>query len=530
VSGTVYLVGAGPGDPGLMTRRSLELIAAADAILYDRLIPNGALDGARPDAELRYVGKEPGAPALSQDETNDLLVELARSGKRVVRLKGGDPFVFGRGGEEAEALAAAGVAFEVVPGVTAGVAAPAYSGIPVTHRDLASAVAFVTGHEDPAKPDSVLDWEALARFPGTLVFYMGIAKLPLIAERLTAAGRDPAEPAAVVERGTHAGQRTVVDTLGGLAARAEAEGVRPPAVTVVGQVAELRETIAWLERRPLHGQVVAVTRARAQASELAERLRELGADVVETPAIRIEPRPVEGELRDAIERIEEYALVCLTSANGVRLLFDAIARRETQRARAAADRSARDARALAGRAPPGAPLHDARVLAGAVVAAIGPGTAAELERHGIRADVVPERFVAEALVEALATVDVAGKRVLVARAAEARSVLPDALRERGAEVDDVALYDTVAEPLGEAERTALERASYVTFTSSSTVRFLLGAGVRPPEGARIVSIGPVTSATAQEHGLTVHVEAERHDIDGLVAALTADAAGRRVPA
>jgi uroporphyrinogen III methyltransferase / synthase len=502
VSGIVYLVGAGPGDPGLMTRRSLQLIAGADAILYDRLIPPGALDGARPEAELRYVGKEPGAAALTQEKTNQLLVELGRAGKRVVRLKGGDPFVFGRGGEEAEALAAAGVAFEVVPGVTAGVAAPAYAGIPVTHRDAASAVAFVTGHEDPDKPETALDWDALARFPGTLVLYMGIKNLPLIAERLTAAGRNPEEPAAVVERGTHPGQRTIVDTLAGIAARTEQEGIRPPAITIVGAVASLRDTIAWLERRPLHGEVVAVTRARAQGSGLAARLRELGAEVVETPAIRIEPRPLDGELLAAVQRIGDYALVCLTSPNGVRLLFDALA--ETGR--------------------------DARALAGATVAAIGPGTAAELERRGMRADVVPERFVAEALVEALEPVEVEGRRVLVARAGEARSVLPDALRGRGAEVDDVAVYETVAEPLGDAERAALERATYVTFTSSSTVRFLLESGARPPEGARVVSIGPVTSATAQEHGLTVHVEAERHDVDGLVEALTTDASDRRVPA
>src|SRR5215212_3873677 len=317
--GLVYLVGAGPGDPGLMTRRALELIAGADAILYDRLVPRGALDGAREDAELRYVGKQPGQPALAQDEINELMVDLARAGRGVVRLKGGDPFVFGRGGEEAEALAAAGVPFEVVPGVTAGVAAPAYAGIPVTHRGAASAVAFVTGHEDPEKPGSALDWDALARFPGTLVFYMGVRQLPLIAERLTAAGRDPAEAAAVIERGTHPGQRTVVDSLGAIAARVEAEEIRPPAITLVGAVAELRETIAWLERRPLYSQVVAVTRARAQASGLAERLRELGAEVVETPAIRIEPRPVEGELRDAIGRVGEYALVCLTSPNGAHL-------------------------------------------------------------------------------------------------------------------------------------------------------------------------------------------------------------------
>jgi uroporphyrinogen III methyltransferase / synthase len=382
------------------------------------------------------------------------------------------------------------------------VAAPAYAGIPVTHRDAASAVAFVTGHEDPDKPETALDWDALARFPGTLVLYMGIKNLPLIAERLTAAGRDPEEPAAVVERGTHPGQRTIVDTLAGIAARTEQEGIRPPAITIVGAVASLRDTIAWLERRPLHGEVVAVTRARAQGSGLAARLRELGAEVVETPAIRIEPRPLDGELLAAVQRIGDYALVCLTSPNGVRLLFDALA--ETGR--------------------------DARALAGATVAAIGPGTAAELERRGMRADVVPERFVAEALVEALEPVEVEGRRVLVARAGEARSVLPDALRGRGAEVDDVALYETVAEPLGDAERAALERATYVTFTSSSTVRFLLESGARPPEGARVVSIGPVTSATAQEHGLTVHVEAERHDVDGLVEALTTDASDRRVPA
>jgi uroporphyrinogen III methyltransferase / synthase len=530
VSGIVYLVGAGPGDPGLMTRRSLELIAAADAILYDRLIPPGALEGARADAELRYVGKEPGGAALSQEETNALLVELASAGKRVVRLKGGDPFVFGRGGEEAEALAAAGVPFEVVPGVTAGVAAPAYAGIPVTHRDAASAVAFVTGHEDPGKPGSALDWDALAHFPGTLVFYMGIKNLPLIAERLTAAGRDQAEPVAVIERGTHPGQRTIVDTLAGISARVEAEEVRPPAITLVGPVADLRGTIAWLERRPLHGEVVAVTRARAQASGVAARLRELGAEVVETPAIRIEPRPVEGELREAIGRIQEYALVCVTSPNGVRLLFDALATREPREGSRAEATAPREPEApTAGDAEAAAP-RDARALAGATIAAIGPGTAAEVARHGIGADVVPARFVAEALVEALEPVPVEGRRVLVARAAEARSVLPDALRERGALVDDVALYETVAEPLTDADRAALERATYVTFTLSSTVRFLVESGARPAAGARIVSIGPVTSATAEEYGLSVDVEAERHDVDGLVDALTADARTRRVPA
>jgi uroporphyrinogen III methyltransferase / synthase len=487
MTGVVYLVGAGPGDPGLMTRRSLELIAEADAILYDRLIPPGALEAARPDAELRYVGKQPGAPALPQDEINALLVELAEGGKRVVRLKGGDPFVFGRGGEEAEALARAGVRFEVVPGVTAGVAASAYAGIPVTHRDAASAVAFVTGHEDPSKADGALDWEALARFPGTLVLYMGVSGLGRLAEQLVAAGRDPDEPAAVVERGTLPAQRTVTAPLRRIANAVEEAGVRPPAITVIGPVSGLHETLAWLERRPLHGQVIAVTRARAQASGLAARLTALGAEVLETPAIRIEPREFK-----APGRLSDYSLICLTSPNGVRLLLDG--------------------------------LRDARELAGITVAAIGPGTAAALERRGVRPDVVPERSLAEALVEALRSVAVEGRRVLVARAAEARDVLPDALRERGAEVDVIALYDTVAERLSDEQREALGRATYVTFTSSSTVRFFVEAGGWVPQTARVVSIGPVTTATAQEQGLTVDVEAERHDVDGLIDAILEDAA------
>jgi uroporphyrinogen III methyltransferase/synthase len=497
--GIVYLVGAGPGDPGLMTRRSLELIATADAILHDRLIPPGALEGARPDAELTYVGKEPGNPAMSQEEINDLLVELGRAGKSVVRLKGGDPFVFGRGGEEAEALRDASVPFEVVPGVTAGVAAPAYAGIPVTHRDAASAVAFVTGHEDPAKAESALDAEGLARFPGTLVFYMGVKNLPLIADGLIAAGRDPAEPAAVIRRGTYPDQQTVTGTLADIAERVADAGLTAPAITLVGPAATLRETLSWVERRPLHGKRVAVTRARAQASGLAARLRELGAAVVETPAIRIEPCPVEGGVANAIDAIGDYSLICVTSPNGVALLFDALAERGL----------------------------DARALAAATVAAIGPGTARELERRGVRADVVPPRSVAESLVEALGEIPVEGKRVLVARAVEARDVLPDALRDRGAKVDVVGLYETVVEPLSDEGRSALADAHYVTFTSASTVRNLLGSlGDRRDalDGARVVSIGPVTSAEARELGVEVAVEAERHDVDGLIDALVEDAA------
>jgi uroporphyrinogen III methyltransferase / synthase len=493
--GTVYLVGAGPGDPGLLTARALELIAAADSILYDRLIPDQALAGARLDAELRYVGKEPGADAVAQDRIEHELAERARRGEIVVRLKGGDPFVFGRGGEEAEALRAAGVPFEVVPGVTSGVAAPAYAGIPVTHRDDASAVAFVTGHEDPTKDDETLDWEALGRFPGTLVLYMGVKNLPVIAERLRAAGRDPDEPAAAVERGTQPGQRAVVATLATLAEAVADQGLRPPSILVFGAVAARRQDLAWLERRPLYGKRIVVTRAREQASRLAGTLRSLGAEVIELPAIRIEPRIDTPEVREAIASIASYALVCLTSPNGVRLLFEAMA----------------------------AHGIDARALASATVAAIGPGTAAELAERGVIADIVPERYVAESLADALEKVDVAGRPVLIARAAEAREVLPQALAERGAEVDVVALYETVREDADPAAVEAAQTADYVTFTSSSTVRNLLAAvGDRFPAGARIVSIGPVTTETAREAGLEVDVEAQRHDPAGLVEALVAD--------
>jgi uroporphyrinogen III methyltransferase / synthase len=517
-AGIVYLVGAGPGDPGLMTAGSLALIASADAIFYDRLIPPGALSGARRDAELVYVGKQPGVPSVPQEEIGERLIEAARAGRSVVRLKGGDPFVFGRGGEEGEALREAGVEFEVVPGVTAGVAATAYAGIPVTHRGDASAVAFVTGHEDPEKTESALDWDALAAFPGTLVFYMGVKRLTENAAALIAGGRDPAEPAAAIERGTWPGQRTVGATLGTIAAAVEREGIGAPALIVVGPVAARRQQLAWLERRPLHGRRVVVTRARAQASGLAATLGDLGAEIVELPAIRIEPRIDSEEVRRAIESIGEYALICITSPNGARLLFDALRDPGTPAAGAAPA-------AEGVNTAPGASGLDARALAKATVAAIGPGTARALRGLGIVADVIPERFVAEALVEALAGVEVEGKRVLLARAAEARDVLPDALRERGAEVDVVALYETVREQPDAEAIEAAQGADYVTFTSSSTVANLTEAlGDRFPARARIVSIGPVTSESARAAGLSVDVEAGQHDIEGLVAALLEDVA------
>jgi uroporphyrinogen III methyltransferase/synthase len=509
-AGVVYLVGAGPGDPGLMTARSLELIAAADVVFHDRLIPPGALAGARGDAELVYVGKRPGVPSVPQEEIGARLVEAARAGRSVVRLKGGDPFVFGRGGEEGEALRAAGVEFEVVPGVTAGIAATAYAGIPVTHRDDASAVAFVTGHEDPGKDESALDWEALAAFPGTLVFYMGVKRLQENANALIAAGRDPDQAAAAIERGTMDGQRTVTATLRTIHEAVALADVRAPALIVVGPAVGRREQLAWLERRPLHGKRVVVTRARAQASGLAAALRGLGAMVVELPAIRIEPRLETEEVRRAVATIGEYALLCVTSPNGARLLFEALA--------AAAGPGEGQGRARL----------DARALAGVTVAAIGPGTARALVERGIVADIVPERFVAEGLIEALGDFELAGARVLLARAAEARDVLPEWLAEQGAVVDVVGLYETVREQPNAAAIEAAEGADYVTFTSSSTVTNLLEAlGERFPRDARVVSIGPVTTQTAEAAGLTVDVQAERHDIDGLLQALLTDATGPR---
>ncbi len=494
--GRVHLVGAGPGDPGLLTARALELIAQADVILYDRLIPSSALDGARADAELLFVGKQGGGPSVPQDQTQALMIERAKQGKSVLRLKGGDPFVFGRGGEEALALAEQGIPFEVVPGVTAGVAASAYAGIPVTHRGLSTAVALITGAtEQQTEPD----WAALAAFPGTLVFYMGLGSLPQIAAGLISAGRPGSQPAAVIEHGTLPRQRVVSGTLADIAGRAADAQMKAPAITVVGEVAELTHRLSWREVLPLRGRTVAVTRARARASGLARRLAELGAEVIQAPVIRVSPLP--GPPLDP----SPYDLICLTSPNGVEMLFERLA----------------------------AGGRDARALSGARIAAIGLGTAAALASHGIHADVVPARFIAESLAESLG--DLRISRVLIARAAQARDLLPDALRAQGAEVDVLALYETVAEPLSEQALAAAANAGYITFTSSSTVSFFLAAaGVAESDGrgvlsdsTRIVSIGPVTSKTLQEHGLDPHVEAKRHDVDGLLAALLADA--RAIP-
>jgi len=478
---TAYLVGAGPGDPGLLTARALELIAAADVILHDRLIPLEALAHARADAEIVDVGKVGGGEQVPQRETTRLLVEHARAGRAVVRLKGGDPFVFGRGGEEAQALRAAGCDYEVVPGVTAGVAAPAYAGIPVTQRGMASAVAFVTGHEDPGKLETAVDWAALAVFPGTLVFYMGVRQLPRIAEQLIAHGRDPGEAAAIVERGTLPDQRVLRTTLAALGE----QDAHAPAVTLVGPVAALHDELAWFADGPLAGVSVAVTRARVQASGLAARLRALGARVVETPTIRIEPLAFE------LPDLRAYDLLVLTSPNAVEALLTR--------------------------------AHDARALVGPKIAVIGPGTADALRARGIVADIVPERAVGESLAQELAALGL--RRALIARAEQARDVVPDALRAAGTEVDVIALYRTVAEPLPEAARAAALGADWLTFASASAVGFF-HAAAGTLDGPRLASIGPVTSAALRELGYEPALEAADHTPDGLVAALATTAGGR----
>jgi uroporphyrinogen III methyltransferase / synthase len=485
---TVYLVGAGPGDPGLLTVRGAEVLSTADVVVHDRLSAAELLDLAPAAAERIDVGKSPAGPSVPQDEINRLLVEHGRAGRRVVRLKGGDPFVFARGAEEAAVLEAAGVDYEVVPGITSAVAVPAYAGIPVTLRYSSTSVTIVTGHEDPAKGRTDVDWEALARVGGTIVILMGVAHLPRIVERLRAGGLPADTPVAAVRWGTRPEQTTVRATLGTIAGHP----LRPPCTIVVGDVA--RERLGWFERRPLLGRRVVVTRARAQAPQLTDRLRRSGADVVVVPTIEVVD-PVDGgaALRAAAARASTYDWVVLTSPNGARRFV--------------------------------AELRDGRDLGAARLAVIGPGTAAALAATNLVADLVPERFVAESLLEAFpAPPDGRTGRVLLARAAVARDVLPAGLRDSGWDVDVVEAYRTVPVGLTDDQLHDVAAADAITFTSSSTVQHFVaaaGAGAVPPV---VACIGPVTAATARDLGLDVTVEAPVHTIDGLVDALV-DALG-----
>jgi uroporphyrinogen III methyltransferase / synthase len=496
---TVHLVGAGPGDPGLLTVRALDLLRRADVVIYDRLSQESLLDLA-PAAERIDVGKAPGHVRLTQSEINELLIERGRRGETVVRLKGGDPFVFARGGEEAAALAAAGVPFEVVPGITSAIAVPAYAGIPVTLRHSSTSVTIVTGHEEQGAEgaEGTVDWEAVARVGGTIVVLMGVARIGRIAAELIAAGRSPDTPVAAVQWGTRPEQRTVRATLSTIAD----QPLGTPSTIVIGEVAAA--DLAWFENRPLFGRRVVVTRAREQADELVMRLQAQGAATVEVPAIEIrEPADGGAALAAAVDRLGDYDWVVLTSPNGARRLLDAVRERG----------------------------RDARAFAGARLAAIGPGTAAALADANLAVDLVPPRFVAESLLDALPAPSATGGRLLLVRAAVARDVLPEGLRGKGWDLDVVEAYRTEQAPLAEEQAAAVAAADVVTFTSSSTVsNFLAAMGGRPIPPV-VIAIGPITATTAREHGLAVDVEAEVHTIDGLVDSLVAWAAKapRRAP-
>lgn len=479
----MYLVGAGPGDPGLLTRRGAELLARADVVVHDRLSAVELLDLAPPDAERIDVGKAPDHHRMAQGDINRLLVERGRRGQTVVRLKGGDPFVFARGSEEAQALADAGLAYEVVPGITSALAVPASAGIPVTQRFSSTSFTVVTGHEDPSSGEGSVDWEALAHVGGTLVILMGVGRWPAIAERLLRAGLAPDTPAAAIRWGTRPEQHTTRATVATLGSHP----LEAPSVIVVGEVAA--QHLDWFEARPLAGRRVVVTRARTQASALADRLRELGADVVEAPTIAIAPAADEGRgLAAALARLAEFDWLVLTSPNGVAATFDPH-------------------------------LPDVRALAGVQVAAVGPGTVDALAARRVVADLVPERFVAEGLLAAFPAPPEGGGLVLLAQAAAARDVLARGLADLGWTVEAVEAYRSVpVAPDAETLR-RIGTADAVTFTSSSTVTNLCRALGDQPLPAVVASIGPVTSATVRELGHPVHVEAEEHTIDGLVAAL-----------
>ena len=494
--GKVYLVGAGPGDPGLLTIKGKQILESADCVIHDFLVNEDLLQWSRPDAEKLGVGRRGQAGRLRQDEINQLIIARARAGKMVCRLKGGDPFVFGRGGEEAEALAQAGIMFEVVPGVSAGHAVPAYAGIPVTHRDVTSTVTFVAGHEDPSKETSRLDWPHLGSCPGTLVFFMAVRNLPRIAHSLIAHGRDPATPAAVIQWGSLPEQQVAMGTLAAIAERARE--IQSPAITVIGKVVDLRESLNWFERLPLFGKRIVITRARPQASVLHEELTALGARVIEIPTIEIRPPDSWEPLDAAIRKLETFDYLLVTSANGV---LNFLARL-----------------AACGR--------DVRALKGLIIGAIGPATAAEFARTGVRVDLLPKEYVAEGLLAALGDRDLKGKAFLIPRAKVARDVVPRVLEERGARVEVVEAYQTATPeiPAAELARLLAPPPDAITFTSSSTATNfakLVGhdrlAGVL--RGTVIASIGPVTSETLRHLGLTVTVEAPESTVSGLVKTL-----------
>ncbi|MGD2186441.1 MAG: uroporphyrinogen-III C-methyltransferase [Desulfobacterales bacterium] len=495
----VYLVGAGPGDPGLITVKGKECIQKADVIIYDYLASPALLRYARKSAELIYVGKKGGDHTLTQDQINALIVEKAKTGATVTRLKGGDPFIFGRGGEEAEELFKAGLSFEIVPGVTSAIAAPAYAGIPLTHRKLTSTLAFITGHEDPTKEQTRINWAALATGIGTLVFFMGVKNLPQIARQLIAHGKAADTPVALVRWGTTPSQVTVSGTLETIVEKVRSAGLKAPALIVVGDVVNLRPTLKWFESRPLLGKRIVVTRARQQASDLVRRLSDLGAECLEYPTIKIiapqDPEP----LQQAIKNLPAYDWIVFTSVNGVIHFFEQLF--------------------AAGK--------DVRALGRMQTAAIGPATAEQLRKFGLNSDMVPETYRAESVVEVFKDKDLKKKKILLPRAKQARPILPVELKKMGAEVDEIPAYDTaiVAENADDLITQLQEKqVDLVTFTSSSTVKnfkALLPADrfKKLMQGVIIASIGPITTDTAKQLDFDVHISAESFTIPGLVEAI-----------
>lgn len=498
-NGICYLIGAGPGDPRLLTLRGHQILSCADVIVYDYLCNPRILRWARPDAEKILAGKRSRNPSIAQEETNALLVDRVRRGLVVARLKGGDPCVFGRGGEEAEHLARAGLRFEIVPGVTSAIAAPAYAGMPVTHRDHCSAFVVATGHIDPRKNAVTLDYPLLARFDGTRIILMGVGKLREIASGLIGAGAAGDTPAAVVQWGTLGRQRSVSGTLADLADLAGREGIGPPGIIVVGGVASARDALGWFERRPLIGKKVVITRPSSEAEPLAWALEDLGADLIEVPLIRIAPASNPAALDDAVRRSGEFDWIAFASANGARAFLEAMTRARV----------------------------DARSLAGTRLAAVGEETGRALRTFRLWPDLVPGKFTGEALAAAFREMDMAGKRVLLPKGNLGRPTLEVSLRDQGAAVEVVEAYRTepeTADPFGGRARIAEEGADWVTFASPSAAEQWFGQGVTCHGMWKVASIGPATSAKLRALGREPDAEAEPHSADGLVAAILAAAA------
>jgi uroporphyrinogen III methyltransferase/synthase len=496
--GKVILVGAGPGDEGLLTLAGKAWIERADIVVYDHLVNASLTRFARRDAEIVYAGKKAGYYVLSQGEINSLLIARARAGKIVVRLKGGDPFIFGRGGEEAQALREAGIEFVIVPGVTSPVGVAAYAGIPLTHRDYSSSVSIITGSNEKDPDDLRIDWREFAQRSGTLVFLMGARKLRHIAENLIRHGKNPDTPVAVIQWGTTPRQKTWTGTLRAIIDIAQRENIQPPALTIVGSVVNLKEHVDWFERLPLFGKTVVVTRAEEQSENLARLLRERGAEAPAFPVIQTFPPEDWGPLDRALDRLSDYHGLIFTSVNGVKYFVERLRRED----------------------------RDIRDLKGLRVYAIGPKTAAAVRDLGVRVDVVPEEFVAESLLQSLGAENVKGKRFLLPRAAVARETLPDTLRSLGAEIDVASAYRTLPPANGAGELSARLRRgeiAAVTFTASSTVNnFMQLLGPEAPallQGVVIACIGPITAKTAREHGLRVDVVPAQFTVESLVEAL-----------